>query len=295
MDYVVIEKPSTIVVGIECRTSNLPEAGPYDIPKHWEKFYNDNILEKIPHKISLEIVALYCDYEGDYTKPYSLVIGSAVHSLDEIPDGMVAKIIPSSSYAIFKAIGEHPKALIESWGQIWQQADLKRTYTGDYEVYGERFFSQSPQEIEIYIAIEDIAKANASKFATIKALKLPIGHYAITGSGPLGIRNLRKINDIDIIVTQELWNDLEKEYGVITENNVKKIVFPDGIVEAFGELSFVSEENAPTINHRIASAEIIEGLPFESLEHALYYKTLMGREKDKIDMEMIRNLISPKD
>jgi predicted transcriptional regulator YdeE len=298
--YTVVEKPSITIIGIECRTSNSPEAGPQDIPKHWEKFYSEYILDQIPNKVSKDIVALYCDYEGDYTKPYSLVIGCSVSSMNVIPEGMVAKTIPAGSYAVFKAIGEHPKALIETWGLIWQQADLQRTYTGDYEAYSQNFFGQSPQEIDVYIAVQkssEFAKANQAKFGAIKALNLPIDQYAITGSGALGIRNLRAIGDIDIIVTPELWNILEKDYAIIDENNVKKIVFPDGIVEALGEHSFYAEKkdrNAPTIKDRIANAEVIEGLPFESLEHVLYYKHKMGREKDKHDIEIIETLINNK-
>ena len=34
----------------------------------------------------------------------------------------------------------------------------------------------------------------------LKALKLPVGQYAIFGSGPLAIRNLKAASDIDIIV-----------------------------------------------------------------------------------------------
>ena len=126
-----------------------------------------------------------------------------------------------------------------------------------------------------------------------KALNLPVGQYAITGSGALGIRNLRPIGDIDIIVTSDLWNILEAKDGVIDKNSVRKIVFPGSIVEALGENSFYTEEkdkDAPTIQDRIANAEIIEGLPFESLEHVLYYKRKMGREKDKQDIKMIEML-----
>jgi predicted transcriptional regulator YdeE len=97
--------------------------------------------------------SIYCDYEGDYTQPYSLVIGCPVSSFDVIPQGMVAKSIPTGFYAIFHAIGEHPKSLIETWGNIWQCPDLERTYTGDYEVYGDKF-SGSPQEVVVCIAIE---------------------------------------------------------------------------------------------------------------------------------------------
>lgn len=152
-DYTVTQNQSTIVVGIECRTSNAPEDGPNDIPRLWERFYSEGILNKIPNKTSNDVIALYCDYEGDYTQPYSLVIGCPVTSLDNIPEDMVAKLIPSGSYAVFRAVGEFPTSLIETWGNIWK-TDLKRTYTGDYELYGEKFTSGSQQEVEVYIATQ---------------------------------------------------------------------------------------------------------------------------------------------
>lgn len=152
-NYTVVQKPSKNIIGIECRTSNAPEDGPQDIPRLWGQFYNEDIVSKIPNKASNEVIALYCDYEGDYTQPYSLVIGCLVNSLDDIPEGMVTKTIPAGSYAVFRAIGDYPASLIETWGNIWQ-TELKRTYTGDYEFYGEKFASGSPDEVEVYIAIE---------------------------------------------------------------------------------------------------------------------------------------------
>jgi predicted transcriptional regulator YdeE len=151
--YTIIQKPSMVIVGIECRTSNAPDAGPVDIPKLWGQFYSENIMDQIPDKASNEVIALYCDYEGDHTQPYSLVIGCPVKSLHEVPEGMVAKITPAASYAVFRAVGEYPKSLIETWGAIWQSG-LERTYTGDFELYGDKFFSGSPQEVEVYIAVE---------------------------------------------------------------------------------------------------------------------------------------------
>lgn len=153
-NYTVIHNPSMIIVGIACRTSNKPEAGPIDIGRLWERFYSEDILNQIPNKLSNEVIGLYCDYEGDYTQPYSLVIGCSVSSLDHMPEGMVSKVIPAGSYACFRAVGEHPKSLIATWGEIWSQDSLKRTYTGDYELYGDKFFSGSPPEVEVFIAIE---------------------------------------------------------------------------------------------------------------------------------------------
>lgn len=143
----------------------------------------------------------------------------------------------------------------------------------------------------------EIAQKNEQKFAVIRELNLPIGHYAITGSGALGIRNLREIGDIDIIVTPELWNTLAIQYGVIDKDGVKKIVFPGDIVEAFHEGSFYTAPNdpgAPTVADRIAQAEIIEELPFESLNYVVYYKRKMGRDKDLQDILLIEHYLKSK-
>ncbi len=148
----VVQKPDIWVVGIECRTVNTPERAPHDIGKLWGRFGSEGIIDKIPNKVSNDIIALYCDYEGDYTKPYTVVIGCPVGSSDAIPEGMVAKIIPGGSYTVFHAKGEHPTSVIATWGKIWSDPNLERAYTGDYEVYGEKFFSRAPQEVEVYIA-----------------------------------------------------------------------------------------------------------------------------------------------
>jgi predicted transcriptional regulator YdeE len=153
-NYTIIEKSPLVIMGIECRTANTPEAAPHDIPKHWARFYSEDIINQIPNQSSDDVIALYCDYEGDYTKPYSLVIGCPVSSADVIPEGMVVKTIPGGSYAVFAAVGEHPQKVIETWNYIWQNVDHKRTYTGDYEIYGDKFFSQSPQGVDVYIAVK---------------------------------------------------------------------------------------------------------------------------------------------
>ena len=131
---------------------------------------------------------------------------------------------------------------------------------------------------------------NREKFSALRSFQLPIDQYAITGSGPLGIRNLKAIGDIDIIVTPKLWNELTEKYGVTDENGVRKIIFPGEVVEAFGEGSFYSapsDPQAPSVASRIRDSEIIEGLPFDSIENVLYYKYKDRREKDLKDIALI--------
>jgi len=138
-------------IGLELRTNN--EECSFAMPAHKEKFFRDNILSKIPSKVNENVLALYTDYEGDYTKSYSWILGCEVSSLDKIPEGLVGKIIPESNYAVFTTTGEFPGGLIAAWQAIWK-SNLHRSYTSDFEVYCSDFDPQNNPQVQIYIAID---------------------------------------------------------------------------------------------------------------------------------------------
>lgn len=142
-----------------------------------------------------------------------------------------------------------------------------------------------------------VIKSNQEKFSALRRFQLPIDQYAIIGSGPLGIRNLKAIGDIDIIVTPKLWATLAERYAITDENGVRKIVLLEGVVEAFGDGSFytaAADPHAPTMASRIKDAEIIDGLPFDSIENVLYYKCKDTREKDLKDILLIEQWMRQK-
>ena len=66
---------------------------------------------------------------------------------------------------------------------------------------------------------ETSSKLNPAYLAELKALNLPLGHYAIFGSGPLAVRGIREAADLDIIVSESLWKELlpkhEKSWLII--------------------------------------------------------------------------------
>lgn len=150
----IVDNPPIVMVGIDIRTSNAPDKAPVDIPKMWHRFYAEDIMNKIDNKASGDVVALYCDYESDYTAPYTYVLGFFVNETPkEVPDGLVVKRLPASAYMLYEAKGKQPDALIDMWGKIWREAD-RRTYTGDFEIYGDRYFGKPDQEVDIFIAIQ---------------------------------------------------------------------------------------------------------------------------------------------
>lgn len=152
MDYVTTSKEAMNVVGIAVRTANMKAMN--DIPALWNRFYNEKISDKIPHKKNSDVCGLYIDYEADYTKPYTLVVGCEVSQCEKVPEGMVLKKVPSSKYAVFTAKGKFPTCLINTWMKIWQ-SNLPRAYTGDFELYKSNFNPQDPNaQVEIFIALK---------------------------------------------------------------------------------------------------------------------------------------------
>jgi hypothetical protein len=97
----------------------------------------------------------------------------------------------------------------------------------------------------------------------LKALNLPKGKYAIFGSGPIAVRNIRDSHDVDIIVTADLWDELKQKYGEHIKQEPLSIVI--GNIEIYPRWLDFSDK----INEMIDSAEIIEGLPFVRLEYVM--------------------------
>jgi hypothetical protein len=55
---------------------------------------------------------------------------------------------------------------------------------------------------------------NKKLFQRVKELGLPAREYALFGSAPICVRGLKDCShDIDIIVTEDIWNDYLKKEG----------------------------------------------------------------------------------
>ena len=146
MDYKIVSSDEINVIGIQTRTNNSDARK--DIPELWQEFYKDNLPARIPDRIDNDVIAVYTDYEGDHTKPYTLIIGCKVVSIYDVPEGMVSKKIPSAKYAVFEVAGESPQNIINVWQYVWT-SDLKRSYESDFELYK----NASPVKAEVYIGI----------------------------------------------------------------------------------------------------------------------------------------------
>lgn len=141
------------LTGITVRTNNTSGAAAKDIPALWQRFFEEQISDKIPHKLDEAFYCVYTNYEGDYTQDYTTLLGCRTSSLEDIPEGMEGLTIATANYARFEAKGKMEDGFVfNKWTEIWQ-AGLERAYTADFEVYQ---FNGNAEElvVPIFIALQ---------------------------------------------------------------------------------------------------------------------------------------------
>jgi predicted transcriptional regulator YdeE len=149
---------SFYVLGIAVRTSNENGQAAKDIPALWNQFMSEGVMNKIPNKLDNTVYSIYTEYEEDYTKPYTTVLGCKVSSLDNVPAGMKGIVIAEGDYIRCTAKGNMTEgAVYHEWTRIWN-SDIPRSYTTDFEVYGEKAQNPADAEVDIFLAIKPLSK-----------------------------------------------------------------------------------------------------------------------------------------
>jgi hypothetical protein len=127
---------------------------------------------------------------------------------------------------------------------------------------------------------------NRELFQRVKDLNLPRGEYAIFGSGPMGVRGIREMKDVDIIVTHKLWDDFVGRPGW----ELRQIDDLQGMTNH--ELNIEMWKDwwiGWDVDQMINEADIFDELPFVKLEMMIEWKTLVARDKDLIDLKLIED------
>lgn len=142
------------VIGISVRTTNEGGQAAKDIPQLWDRFVSEDIESKIPNKASTDLYGIYTEYEGDFTQPYTTIVGYKVNSLDNVPDGLIGLTIETANYEKFTAKGKLSDDIVfNKWTEIWK-SNLDRAYVTDFEVYGEKSCEMDNTEVDIFIAVK---------------------------------------------------------------------------------------------------------------------------------------------
>ena len=153
MNEITIKEFKLIGLALKTKTTNENGQSGIDCGTLWQQFEEANCAAKIPEKLSNEIFAVYYDYEGDYTKPFSYFIGCKVRNATKVPEGMDSLVIPDQRYKQFFAKGIMPDCVANKWKEIWS-SDISRAYQADFEIYDERSKDWNNAEVDIFISVK---------------------------------------------------------------------------------------------------------------------------------------------
>lgn len=119
----------------------------------------------------------------------------------------------------------------------------------------------------------------------VKTLNLPKHTYVVFGSCPLAIAEIREANDIDLLVTEEIFMKLKKMGWRQLQKSPNDHPLIHDVFEVHNNWDFSSYN--PTWKHLLTSATIVDGVPFASLGEVRKWKAASGRPKDLIDIKLI--------
>ncbi|MDD5433674.1 MAG: hypothetical protein PHE77_03435 [Candidatus Pacebacteria bacterium] len=122
-----------------------------------------------------------------------------------------------------------------------------------------------------------------------KGFGFPEGQYAVFGSGPMVVRGIKEGGDLDIMVKDELFAELTKNYPIIKKQDVDYIKIADDI-----EICSAKDSGFDQPDMVIERAEIIDDVKFVLLSDTVSWKKRIGRPKDFEHIALIKKYLENK-
>jgi predicted transcriptional regulator YdeE len=119
------------VMGIATRASN---AEPQKIGDLWQKFRALGDQKIIEARLDDTVYGVYCEYKGDASQPFTVVVGCAVRANAAVPEGLKKIEIEAGQFAVFPVTEPLPMGVFAVWGEVWS-TPLDRKYQADMDRY----------------------------------------------------------------------------------------------------------------------------------------------------------------
>ncbi len=122
----------------------------------------------------------------------------------------------------------------------------------------------------------------------VKELDLPDGSFVVVGSGTMAAFGIREPNDLDLVVSPEVYEKLKQE-GWEQKFRYGTSFLGKNVYEIW--LMWDSENNEPNLKDLLKNAHIIDGVPFVNIRRLMEWKKRKGRDKDLTDVELIKDYL----
>ncbi len=108
----------------------------------------------------------------------------------------------------------------------------------------------------------------------VKELNFPEGSYVVFGSCPMAAAGIREAKDIDMLVSEEVFADLQKAGWKLAYKGPKDKPIVHDIFEAHYNWDF--SPYSPSLKQLLSTAIILDGVPFASLQEVRKWKSVSG-------------------
>jgi AraC family transcriptional regulator len=160
----IVTKDEFKIVGLKCSTTLKDNAENRTIPKLWQGFIPrmSEVKNAVNPKESYGICLNDSTFdlkEFSDEEEYEYLAGLEVPDFDNMPEGMITRVIPKQKYAVFTHKGSLDK-LSKTYDYIYgtwaAKGEEKIADADDFELYDERFDAQNPEnsEMDIYVPIK---------------------------------------------------------------------------------------------------------------------------------------------
>jgi hypothetical protein len=133
-------------------------------------------------------------------------------------------------------------------------------------------------------------------FERVAELRFPLGQYVVVG-GTMEAHDIRPARDLDVVVTPGLMDELSRQGWPVripkappTYNDRHKRKLGTDHIQVYLDLSYDGTVIA-TGEELIATAPIINGIPFCLPGLLQAWKRIRGREKDIQDVQLIQSYL----
>ncbi|GGE70564.1 AraC family transcriptional regulator [Priestia taiwanensis] len=170
MDYRIETKPGFDLIGYAMETSMKGEKNQKDIPAFWQDYLQKGLGDKIPYRVHTNEyveLGLCTDYNFE-AGSITYIIGMEATSLENVPEGMIGRSFPETTYAVFTTPKVEKEEFVASIQQTWQKifaewfphSGYEHAGTFEFERYDEKCHEDKNDllQIEIHIPVRKVTK-----------------------------------------------------------------------------------------------------------------------------------------
>lgn len=131
-----------------------------DIGTLWSAFQHH--VNKIANRVGSDAFGIYEEYyETEDSVGFSYICSVEVSNFDDVPEGMISRIIPEQMYAVFRhgdSLSFLPETLKYIWGSWLPKSNYEYVDKPDFELYAPGIQDEDPDHI-IFLYIPVVRKS----------------------------------------------------------------------------------------------------------------------------------------